>query len=60
LGLKTDLDKLELVPMGNVDNAAGLAGILGCGVASLPLKYLGLFLGLPIRPIIYGIVSLRR
>jgi len=23
----------------------GLAGILGCGVASLPLKYLGLLLG---------------
>jgi hypothetical protein len=44
-GLKTNLAKSELVPVGNVDNVAGLAGILGCGVASLPLKYLGLPLG---------------
>ena len=34
-----------LVPLGNVDNVDGLAGILGCGVSSLPLKYLGLPLG---------------
>jgi hypothetical protein len=33
LGLKANLVKLELVPMGNVDN---VAGILGCGVASHP------------------------
>jgi hypothetical protein len=45
LGLKTNLAKSELVLMGNVDNVARLAGILGCGVASLPLKYLGLHLG---------------
>jgi hypothetical protein len=44
-GLKMNLAKLELVPMGNVDNMARLVGILGCGVASLPLKYLGLPLG---------------
>jgi hypothetical protein len=25
-----------LVPLGNVDNVDGLAGILGCGVSSLP------------------------
>lgn len=31
--------------MGNVDHVDGLAGILGCGVFSLPLKYLGLPLG---------------
>jgi hypothetical protein len=31
--------------VGNIDNAAGLVGVLGCGVASLPLKYLGLPLG---------------
>jgi hypothetical protein len=40
-----NLAKLELVHVGNVDNVAGLARILGCGVASLPLKYLGLPLG---------------
>jgi hypothetical protein len=41
-GLKVNLGKSELVPVGHVDNVDGLAGILGCGVSSLPLKYLGL------------------
>jgi hypothetical protein len=45
LGLKVNLAKLEVVLVGNVDIVDGLAGILGCGVASLPLKYLGLLLG---------------
>jgi hypothetical protein len=40
-----DLAKLELVPVGYVDNLVELVGILGCGVVSLPLKYLGLSLG---------------
>jgi hypothetical protein len=31
--------------MGNVDNVVGLVWILGYGVMSLPLKYLGLSLG---------------
>jgi hypothetical protein len=44
-GLKINLAKSELVLVGNVDNVTGLAGILGCGVMSLPLKYLGLPLG---------------
>jgi hypothetical protein len=43
--LKISLAKLELVPVDNVENADGLAGILGCGVSSLPMKYLGLLLG---------------
>jgi len=34
-----------LFPMGNVENVDGLASILGSGVFSLPLKYLGLLLG---------------
>jgi hypothetical protein len=42
LGLKINLAKSDLVPMGNVDNVDGLAGILACGVTSLPLKYLGI------------------
>jgi hypothetical protein len=33
-GLKTNLAKSELVLMGNVDNVARLAGILGLGVVS--------------------------
>jgi hypothetical protein len=39
------LAKLELVPAGNVEDVTELAGILGCGVVSLPLKFLGLLLG---------------
>jgi hypothetical protein len=27
--------------LGNVDNVVKLAGILGCGIVSLPLKYHG-------------------
>jgi len=44
-GLKANLAKLELVPVESVDNVFELAGILGCGVASLPLKYLIHLLG---------------
>jgi len=40
---------LSLVPVGHVDNVDDLAGILGCGVSSLPLKYLGLPLGAPFK-----------
>jgi hypothetical protein len=34
-----------------------LAGILGCGVSSLPLKYLGLPLGLLLRISLVGMSS---
>jgi hypothetical protein len=34
--------KSALVPVGDVVNMGELAGVLGCGMASLPLKYLGL------------------
>jgi hypothetical protein len=44
-GLKINLAKFVLVPMGCVNNVDGLAGILDCGVFSLPLKYLDLLLG---------------
>jgi hypothetical protein len=37
--------KSTLVPVGDVDNVEELAGVLGCGTTSLPLKYLGLPLG---------------
>jgi hypothetical protein len=46
-GLKINLDKSVLVPVGLVDNMDELAGILGCGVFSPPSKYLGLPLGAP-------------
>uniref|UniRef100_A0A2N9GLC7 Isopropylmalate dehydrogenase-like domain-containing protein n=1 Tax=Fagus sylvatica TaxID=28930 RepID=A0A2N9GLC7_FAGSY len=44
-GLKINLSKSELVPVGPVPNVPELAGIMGCSVASLPLTYLGLPLG---------------
>jgi hypothetical protein len=44
-GLKINLSKSELVPVGQVPNVPEMAGILECQVASLPLKYLGLPLG---------------
>jgi len=48
-GLKINLPKSMLVPVGDVDNMDELAGIMGCGVSSLPLKYLGLPLGAPFK-----------
>jgi hypothetical protein len=45
LGLKINLGKYELVPVGNVPDVEGLAAVLGCKVAELPIIYLGLPLG---------------
>ncbi|KAG6713315.1 hypothetical protein I3842_05G145000 [Carya illinoinensis] len=44
-GLKINLDKTEMVAVGDVSNISRLANILGCVVSSLPMKYLGLPLG---------------
>jgi hypothetical protein len=44
-GLKTNLAKSELVLIRNVDKVLELARILGYGVVSFPLKYLGLPFG---------------
>jgi hypothetical protein len=41
-GLRINLAKSELVPVGNVNNVEGLASILDCRVFSFPMKYLGL------------------
>jgi hypothetical protein len=48
-GLEINLNKSALVPVSLVDNMDELADILGCGVSSLPLKYLGLPLGAPFK-----------
>jgi hypothetical protein len=40
---------LEIVPVGNVGDIEGLASILGCIVALLPMKYLGLPLTAPYK-----------
>jgi hypothetical protein len=44
LGLKINLTKSEIVPVGKVGDVEGLARILGCRVSSLllPMKYLDL------------------
>ena len=44
-GLKVNVAKAELAPVRNVEHVVRLAGILGCGVSSLLVKYLGLPLG---------------
>jgi hypothetical protein len=43
--VKINLATSVFVPVGCVDNVDSLAGILDCGVSSLPLKYLGFPLG---------------
>ena len=44
-GLRINLGKSELVPIGVVHNMDVLVEMLGCRQSSLPLKYLGLLLG---------------
>jgi hypothetical protein len=44
-GLRINLGKSEIVPIGEVEDAEDLAHLFGCRVASLPMKYLGLPLG---------------
>ena len=46
-GLKVNLAKSVLIPVGNIQQVDYLASILGCEVASLLIKYLGLPLGAP-------------
>ena len=41
-GLKINLGKSEMIPVGEVPNLEDLAQILGCKTASLPMTYLGL------------------
>jgi hypothetical protein len=43
--LRINLGKSEIVPIGEVEDVEGLANLLGCRVASLPMTYLGLPLG---------------
>ena len=44
-GLRINLNKSEIIPIGLVVNVEELALELGCGVGSLPPSYLGLPLG---------------
>ena len=44
-GLKVNVGKSEIVPVGEVNNLAELASILQCRTGSLPMKYLGMAVG---------------
>ena len=44
-GLKVNVHKSEMVPIGEVDDVHALAEILGCRVGTLPMFYLGMPLG---------------
>ena len=49
LGLKINLEKSELIPVGEVSNLKDLVGVLGCKVSALPTSYLRLPLGAPYK-----------
>ena len=46
LGLKMNLDKSYVLPVGNVENIVELALDLGCNIGRLSTTYLGLPLGM--------------
>ena len=49
-GLKVDVHKSEMIPIGEVDDVHALAEILGCRVEELPMSYLGMPLGASHNP----------
>ncbi|RVW33720.1 hypothetical protein CK203_074880 [Vitis vinifera] len=53
-GLRINLAKSEIIPVGEVVEMEELAVELGCRVGSLPSQYLGLPLGAPIERLICG------
>ena len=60
-GLRINVRKSEIVPVGNVDNVDVLADILGCKVGILPMSYLVWHWELPIsRPHIFFLISRSR
>ena len=51
LGLRINLEKSELIPVGRVKNIDDLALDFGCRLGSLPSTYLGLPLGAPFKSV---------
>ncbi|RVW73596.1 hypothetical protein CK203_056989 [Vitis vinifera] len=51
LGLRINLEKSELIPVGRVENIDDLALDFGCRLGSLPSTYLGLPLGVPFKSV---------
>ena len=41
-GLRVNMSKSEIMPIGEVENLYSLADILSCRVGALPLNYLGM------------------
>jgi hypothetical protein len=48
-GLKVNMSKSEMVPVGVVGNMAELAITLSCKIGSLPMTYLGMPLGAALK-----------
>ena len=48
-GLKVNVGKSEIVPVGEVNNLDALVNILHCRVGSLLMKYLGMPLGTSLK-----------
>jgi hypothetical protein len=48
-GLKVNLNKSEMVPVGVVDSMSSLANLLCCCIGALPMLYLGIPLGAPYK-----------
>ena len=40
-GLRVNLTKSEIIPIGTVPHLSALAAVLGCKVSVLPISYLG-------------------
>ena len=51
-GLKVNVQKSEMVPIGEVNDIHALAEILGCRIGTLPMSYLGMPLGASWNPIL--------
>ncbi|RVW31827.1 putative ribonuclease H protein [Vitis vinifera] len=50
-GLRINLEKSELIPVGRVESMDDLAGVFGCSLGSLPTTYLGMPLGAPFKSV---------
>ena len=52
LGLRVNMDKSKLIPLGSVKNAEDLASEIVCKVGNLPSTYLGMPLGAPFKSMV--------
>ncbi|RVX05699.1 LINE-1 reverse transcriptase-like [Vitis vinifera] len=50
-GLRINLEKSELIPVGRVESMDDLAGDFGCSMGSLPTTHLGMPLGAPFKSV---------